>query len=193
MALKLITPATELAVSLADAKVHLRIDADITTEDTLVTALIMAATEAAEQATQRAIMTQVWEVTLDAFPPAITLPRVPVVSVTSLKYFDMAGIQQTINPALYALDTSNEYAPASVAPVYGGTWPAARDQLNTVTLRFTAGYANAAAVPASIAAWIKLMVGSMYENREGERIERGAVLSLGFADRLLDRYKVWQL
>lgn len=193
MALKLITPATALAVSLADAKVHLRIDADQTAEDTLVTALILAATEAAEQATQRAIMQQVWEITLDAFPTAFTLPRVPVVSVTSIKYYDLAGVQQTLSSALYTLDTGNEYGPASVAPVYGGIWPAARDQLNTVTLRFAAGYADAASVPASIAAWIKLMVGSMYENREGERIERGSVLSLGFADRLLDRYRIWQL
>jgi len=30
----------------------------------------------------------------------------------------------------------------------------------------------------------------MYENRESEVVDRGSVLSLGFADRLLDRYRV---
>ena len=49
MALKLITPATELAVSLADTKAHLRVD--VADDDTLITALITAATELAEQAT----------------------------------------------------------------------------------------------------------------------------------------------
>jgi uncharacterized phiE125 gp8 family phage protein len=189
MALKLITPAIELAVSLAEAKAHLKVD--IADDDTLITAFIIAATELAEQATGRAIMPQTWELTLDAFPDAFELTRVPAVSITSLKYFDTTSTQQTLGSALYTLDNTDDFGSAFVVPVYSGVWPDTRAQINAVALRYVAGYAAAANVPDSIKAWIKLQVGAMYENRAAE----GAVqtYALGFADRLLDRYKVHAL
>lgn len=187
MALKLITAATALAVSLAEAKQHLRVDtAD---EDALITALITAATEMAEQATGRAIMQQTWELTLDAFPEAFELTRVPAASITSIRYWDTTGTQQTLGTALYTLDNADDFGSAYAVPAVGGDWPAARQQINAVALRYVAGYASAAVVPDSIKAWIKLQVGAMYENRQAE----GTVQThaLGYADRLLDRYKVW--
>lgn len=189
MALKLITPATELAVSLEDAKAHLRVDT--TDENALITAYIMAAAELAEQATGRALMPQTWELTLDAFPEAFEITRVPAVSITSLKYWDITGIQQTLGTALYTLDNADDYDSARVIPVYGENWPGTREQTNAVALRYVAGYATAGNVPDSIKAWIKLQVGAMYENRQAE----GSVqmYALGFADRLLDRYKVWSV
>lgn len=189
MSLKLITPAAELPVSLADVKAHLRVDT--TDEDTLITAYITAAAELAEQATGRALMPQTWELTLDAFPEAFEITRVPAASITSLKYWDAAGTQQTLGTGLYTLDNTDDFGPACVVPVYGGVWPNTREQINAVALRYVAGYATADAVPASINAWIKLQVGAMYENRQAE----GAVqtYALGFADRLLDRYKVWSV
>lgn len=189
MALKLITPATDLAVSLAEAKIHLRVET--TDEDALITSLIMAAAEQAEQYTGRALMPQTWELTLDAFPDAFELTRLPVASITSVKYWDTAGTQQTLGTARYTLDNTDDYGPAYVVPVYGDTWPDTRAQINAVAVRYVAGYANVAAVPDSIKAWIKLQVSAMYENREAE----GSVqtFKLGFADRLLDRYKVWSM
>lgn len=189
MALKLITPATELAVSLAEAKLHLRIDD--AADDTLISAFITAATEMAEQATCRAIMPQTWELTLDAFPAALQLTRVPAASVISLKYTDSTGTVQTLASNLYTLDRADDYGHAYVVPAYATSWPNTRDQINAVALRYVAGYADAASVPESIKAWIKLMVGAMYENREAETVGNGSAIKLGFADRLLDRYKVW--
>lgn len=189
MALKLITPATEPPISLTEAKAHLRVD--IADDDTLITAYILAAAELAEQATGRALMPQTWELTLDAFPEAFEITRVPAASITSLKYWDTAGDQQTLGTARYTLDNTDDFGHAYVVPVFGDTWPEAREQINAVALRYVAGYANAAAVPDSIKAWIKLQVGAMYENRQAE----GAVQThaLGFADRLLDRYRVHSL
>ena len=63
MSLKLVTAASTYPVTLAEAKLHLRVDS--TDEDTLITALITAATEMCEQKTGRAIMQQTWDVTLD--------------------------------------------------------------------------------------------------------------------------------
>ena len=192
MALKLITAPSTYPVTLAEAKLHCRVD--IADDDTLITALITAATEMAEQKTGRAIMTQTLELTLDAFPEAFELTRVPVQSITSVKYYDTTGTQQTLSDTLYALDAADDFGFAHISPVYGGTWPTTRDQINAVAVRYVAGYADAASVPQSIKNWILLMVSTMYANRETEAYSSRAVsttVQMQFVDRLLDRYVVF--
>src|SRR5574343_985939 len=118
MALKLITAATTTPVTLAEAKLHCRVDG--TDEDALITSLITAATETAEQQLAgRVLMQQTWELTLDAFPGVFELTRVPVQSITSLKYYDTAGVQQTMAGADYTLDTTDDIGWALVTPAYG--------------------------------------------------------------------------
>lgn len=191
MSLRLITAPTTYPVTLAEAKLHCKIDS--TDDDALVTALITAATEVCEQKLGRAIMAQTWELTLDAFPDYIELTRTPVQSITSLKYIDTAGAEQTLGSGLYAF-AQDDFGFARVDPVYGGEWPTTRDQINAVALRYVAGYTNAAAVPEGIKQWIKLMISTMYENRETEAYSSRAVsttVQMGFVDGLLDRYRVW--
>ena len=65
MPLKLTAAATAAAVSLAEAKLHLRVDS--TDDDTLIAALVAAATDAAEHLMGRAVMPQQWQLTLDSF------------------------------------------------------------------------------------------------------------------------------
>ena len=63
-------------------------------------------------------------------------------------------------------------------------------------VRYVAGYANAAAVPEPIKAWIKLMINTMFDNRETESYSSRAVsttVQMSFVDRLLDRYVVHSL
>lgn len=188
MSLRLVTPAASAAVSLAEAKAQLRVDAS--DEDTLITSLVVAATDMAEQQTRRAIMPQTWELALDAFPAEFELTRVPVSNITSVKYTDYAGVEQTLDPSAYVLDTSDDYGYAYVRPAYGTEWPSAREG---VKVRYVAGYANAAAVPEPIKQWIKLMVSTMFDNRETESYSSRAVsttVKMQFVDRLLDRYCV---
>ena len=192
MALKLITAPSTYPVTLAEAKLHCRVD--IADDDTLITALITAATEMAEQKTGRAIMTQTLELTLDAFPDAFELTRVPVQSVTSVKYYDTTGAQQTLSNTLYALDAADDFGFAHISPVYAGVWPNTREQPDAVAVRYVAGYADSASVPQSIKNWILLMVSTMYENRETEAYSSRAVsttVQMQFVDRLLDRYVVF--
>lgn len=187
MALKLIIAATGLAISVAEAKVHLKVDT--VDEDALIEIYIKAATEAAEQMIGRAIMPQTWELTEEAFPAVLQLTRIPVVSIASLKYFDNDGVQQTLSNTLYQLDNFDDFSSARVVPAYGSNWPSTRLVPNAVVLRYLAGYANAGDVPSSIKDWIYLQVGAMYENRE---LEGGVqTYALGYADRLLDRWKVY--
>jgi uncharacterized phiE125 gp8 family phage protein len=184
MALKLITPASTYPVTLAEAKLHLRVDG--TDEDTLITALITAATEMAEQETGRALMTQTWELTQDAFDSAMVLTRTPVASITSIKYIDLDGVEQTLNGANYTLYSTDDYGYHQVTPAYGLDWPETRIQDSAVAVRYVAGYTT---VPQPIKQWILLMIGSMYDNRESETTQNPT--KHRFVDRLLDRYKVY--
>lgn len=187
MSLKRITAPSALAVSLADAKAHLKVDhAD---EDALITLMINAATESAEQAVGRAIMPQAWQLTLDAFPEAFELTRTPVTGITSVQYTDTDGTLQTLASSAYSLDNASDHSYHYLVPAYSTSWPDTREQVNAVAVQFTCGYASAEDVPPGIKSWLLLQVGAMYENRQAEG--KAQTYALGFADRLLDRYKVW--
>jgi len=187
MALKPITAATALAVSLAEVKAQANID--VSDDDTKITAIIHSATALAEQATGRAIMTQTWELTLDSFPNAIELTRVPVQSVTSITYADSTGAETVLSEALYSLDNADYFGFAYVVPAYNTDWPDTRDEINAVKVRYVAGYANAASVPAATKQWICLVVGMLYENH-GILSER-QMHELEYAKSLLDGMKVF--
>lgn len=188
--LKLITAPSTYPVTLAEVKLHCRVDSS--DEDTLLASLITAATEMAEQHTGRALMAQTWEVSQDAFTSYIELTRVPVASITSVKYFDTNGVEQTLSNTLYTL-VQDDFGYARVTPAYGTFWPDTQERDVAVTVTYVAGYASAAAVPESIKQWIKLMISTMFDNRETESYSSRAVsttVKMQFVDRLLDRYKV---
>jgi uncharacterized phiE125 gp8 family phage protein len=197
MPLKLIAPPDEEPISLDEAKLHLRVDG--TEEDGLIAGLIVAARQGAEHLTGRALMPQTWELALDGFredgidcPPRhayrITLPKAPLVDVTSIKYLDAAGEQQTLDLSAYAVDDYSE--PARVMPAYGTCWPEARCESNSVLIRYEAGYADADGVPQQIKQWMLLQIGAMYANRESMAAV-ASIVEMPFADRLLDAYRMW--
>jgi uncharacterized phiE125 gp8 family phage protein len=66
MGLRQTTPPAVEPVSLAEAKLHLRVD--ITDDDALITGLIQGARYAAENMCRRVMVTQSWGLTLDGFP-----------------------------------------------------------------------------------------------------------------------------
>jgi uncharacterized phiE125 gp8 family phage protein len=185
MTLKLITAASTYPVTLSDAKLHCKVDA--ADEDTLITSLITVASELAEQYTGAALMTQTWELSLDAFPDALELTRIPVQSVTSVKYYDTSGVLQTLSNTLYTVDLSDDNNSAYIVPAYNTTWPDTRAQINAVVVRYVAGYTT---VPEPIKQWMKIAIATMYKFREGTAIERATMMDLKYVDRLLDRYSV---
>jgi uncharacterized phiE125 gp8 family phage protein len=204
MALQLQTAATADPVTLAEAKLHLRVD--ITADDALITSLITAATLDAEHISGRALMPQKWLLTLDSFvkPTAqwgmyvpavqsIDLPRPPVTGVDSIKYVDaVTGTLTTVNPTVYQVAMASDYT-AKIVPAYGQSWPSPRAQPESVQILFSTGYADATKVPEPIKTWIKLKVGALYENRELVAVDtRIAMVQMPF-DSLLDRYRTWLL
>lgn len=205
MALKLTVPRAAQPVTLAEAKLHLRVDSS--DEDALISALIVAATDDAEHLMGRAVLTQRWQLTLDAFnapppsgqlvapastPDEIALQRPPVTSVVSVKYLQASdGVLTTLAPSEYTLAAASDYT-ARLVPAWGKSWPATRDMPEAVQIVFECGYADAASVPENIKAWIKLRVGSLYANREQWTTGRNITIAPNpFIDCLLDRYRAW--
>lgn len=164
MGLTLLQAPAEEPVSLAEAKLHLRVDD--ATDDALIGALITQARERAERVTGRALVTQQWRQTWDTWPAGgILRPRrPPLVSVQSVSYLDDAGARQTVDGADYLITTDT--APGCIQPAWGLAWPACRAVAGSVRVDYTAGHGAAAAVPASIKGWIKLAVGAWYGQRE---------------------------
>lgn len=141
-------PTTE-PVTLDELKANARIDtADA---DTRLSTLIEVARDNVERITERALLTQTWERRLDRFPPTpvgIGLERPPLQSVTSVKYIDSDGVEQTLDPSKYTVNSFRE--PGAVYPSYGETWPQTRDEPDAVRVVYVAGWTEAAKVPASI-------------------------------------------
>lgn len=164
MALRLITAPTALPVSLADAKLHLKVDHDA--DDALITLMLKAAARSAEQELNRALMSQTWELRLDAFPAAeIELPMPRVQSISSVAYTDAAGAEQTLAGSAYTLDP--DVLPGWLLPALGTTWPDTRDQANAVRITFVAGYGNTPeSLPEDVRVWILLHLAAAYRNRE---------------------------
>lgn len=188
MTARLITAPAALAVTLADAKLALKIENSDTSQDTLVEAWLRGVIDWTENYIGRALITQTWRVTLDGFPDAIKLPRPPVSSVSWVKYYDEDGVQQTLDPADYVADTVSE--PGYVVPAPDVTWPTTQsDAINTVSVQYVCGYgASDTSVPAAVKNFILAKLVQQYD--PAIRPESNTVQA-SFIDRLLDGYVVF--
>lgn len=199
MGLHIVTgPAVE-PLTLDDTKVHLRVPQELHDEDGLIDTLIRSARQYVETFTQRALITQTWDWRLDAFPCAGTglqLPVANVTSVTSVTYTDMVGASQTWSSSLYQTDlpVGPHAQRARLMPAYAQSYPTTRDQLNAVVVRFVAGYgADGSAVPDSLLAGMKVLIGHWFMNREAVVVGVGtaAVPIPAAVDALLWPYRVF--
>jgi uncharacterized phiE125 gp8 family phage protein len=196
MTVRVITPPSVEPVSLAQAKQWCRIDDDITDQDAVITILIQGMREYAENLTGRAFVQRTLELTLPCFPAVIELPRPPLISVTHIKYYDLSGALQTLDPGVYEVDSYRE--PGLVRPAYLESWEPARNVFNAVQVRYEAGYAPVGSptdyremVPANLKVWMNARLATLYENRE--QLITGTIvqpLPRDFADGLLDSLRV---
>lgn len=190
--IEVITAATVYPVTLAQAKEQLRVSHS--GDDDLINGCISAATEFAEAYCQRKFALRTMEQTQDGFGSVILLEAGPVISVTSVKYDDADGVEQTMttSPVQYELDSVN----AVIYLPYGETWPAARSHWNSVRIRFDVGYYTSASpedyratIPDSAKQGILMVTADLYENAEaGQMAER---YENKMAKMMLHSQRVW--
>jgi uncharacterized phiE125 gp8 family phage protein len=186
MTLSLYTAPTSEPVTAAEVKLDARLSG--TAFDSTIETLITAARMEAEAETGRALMPQTWELVLDAFPSeslAIEVGKLPISTITHVKYYDTSGVLQTLAADQYTLDGNKLPGWIYLAP--DCLWPSTQCRENAVQIRFVAGYANAAAVPAPIKYWIRAKVVPEVDMTK----EQSTVTD--FVNRMLDPYRLYHV
>jgi uncharacterized phiE125 gp8 family phage protein len=168
-----ITAPATLPVSTSDLHNFMRLND--TTEDALLTAWLTAAVDLYQSDSREILISTGYRLNLDNWPgqqsinfpysisatPMICLPVYPVTAVASVQYLDTTATWQTLSGTTIDLTNSPSriVLPVSLPQLHP-------TQLPSVQVNFTAGYANAAAVPALPALLVKLIASHWYGNRE---------------------------
>lgn len=177
--LALKTPAAERVVTVDELQLQARIDHD--EEDTLLEALIDAATRYVERVQGRQLLTATWTLALEDFPESggrIEPPRSPLQSVVEIRYYDGDGVDQVFDAAKYRVHTDRE--PGRIELVSGESWPGVEDdRLDAVRIDFTAGWSSVSEVPRTLRLAVLMLAAHLYERREAvEQVRRGQLVEV---------------
>lgn len=155
---------TALPVSLQEIRAHTRVTNH--DDDANLKTYMEEATEYIEDLSRKQLITQTWRVTGYNWPGSIIeLPKRPLVSVTTVKYTDSAGDQQTVDSGLYTVDT--DATPGRIILNHNETWPSNRGHTNDIEITFVCGFGDEGSdVPPGLKHAIKMMVAYRNENRE---------------------------
>jgi|DEB0MinimDraft_6_1074348.scaffolds.fasta_scaffold26178_2 hypothetical protein len=206
--LQIVTEPAREPVTAIEAREHLRLDDDV--DNIQVMAYIMAAREWAENYTGRVFITRTLRQFLDSTPAvtnngfngyrtghqnsltggqyAIEIAASPVISVTSVKYYNDAGTESTWATSNYYVDTVRDVP--RIVLLDGGSWPTDLRGANGLEINFTAGYGSSPdSVPEPIRLAILQYCTFLYEHRgdfEGSALPKPPSL----LQALLQPYKI---
>lgn len=138
------TPPASDPITTAEVEAALRLGSGF--DSTTVSRIIPAATRKVETDSERSLITRTITGKLDRWPQGgvIYLPYPPFGSVTSLKYFDTSGAEQTlVENTDYEVKMSGDSGRLVVVP--GGSWPYVQsDKVEPIEVIYTAGYGASA-------------------------------------------------
>jgi uncharacterized phiE125 gp8 family phage protein len=140
-ALRVITPPPYEAISLDETKLYLNVDDDIIERDDEINGCIAAARGWIESYTGLSLIRQTLEMAFDQWPHCgyLELPRSPLISIDSIKYIDLNGVERTWADTNYQTDLVS--VPGRITLAYAGLFPSSfRSDLNAWKVRFTAGH-----------------------------------------------------
>lgn len=131
----------------------------------MIAGMIRAAREYTERLCSLAMLTQTWTFTLDAFSKReIVLPRWPVISVSSITYYDTANASQTFSSASYRLGVRPDDM-GIIQLNQDASWPSTYDRTGAVTVTFVAGFgATPATVPNDLVYSVKILAAEFFQN-----------------------------
>lgn len=176
----------------AAENVHARDDGDGSYfEASLILRLIKVGRQLCEEETELSLVLKTLEVSQRSFYPAcIELPGGPVRSIVSVTYVDSSGVDTVVAADQYRLSTSSRMA--ILRPAYNVTWPSARCDVDSVRVRYTAGYSTDDSppreVPEPIRQAMHLFIAHYYNNRDAVDIDSVMELPLG-ARYLIGKYR----
>lgn len=188
----LVTPPSIKPVTRTEVKAAL--DIGYADKDTLIDGLIAAATTHFESILEMPLCEQSWSQSFDEICGRLPLYKEPVISITSVKYLDEDGIEQTIDPTDYSLVaddicTAVKFRSGYTAPTLYAVSPA-------VTVLYKAGYVNAGSspnftstVPDDIKQAMFLLIRQWFDNPSAVVVGTTATKMPNAVDALLSPYR----
>jgi uncharacterized phiE125 gp8 family phage protein len=178
MNIKILARGTAEPVTLAEAKLHLRVD--LSDDDALITAMISAAREMVERYTSRTLIYTAYRLTMDNWPYDIELPRSPAIEAAAnlvtgiayitprIRYYDGDGNQQTMTYAAGDFEILLDNNPPLLVLPPSGIWPVTYPlQRGAIEIDWIAGYGSASTgIPELLRLAIMMLVAHWYEHRE---------------------------
>ena len=167
MSIKTITPPASEPVSLAEAKLYLRIDH--AHEDELIATLIGAAREAVEAAIGRALIARRVRESLDIWrreaAQGAVLGLGPVTDVIAVRLLADNGSQSVLDPERYRFDGDRDRPRL----VFAAGVPTALRDVGGIEIEYECGYAeDASDLPVALRLAVLQIVASLYELRQGD-------------------------
>lgn len=155
------TPPAAEPVTIAEARAQCHIDgAD---QDTELNLYIKAARCQVEDETATKLITQTIAMRASRFCDLESLPMAPLQSITSVKYLDSDGVEQTLSTDVYEPVLIGLVVAIRLKP--GQSWPAIRGASDAVRVVAVAGYGAAADVPTKAKLAMLLMIGDWSRSR----------------------------
>lgn len=199
----LVSPAALPPVSLAEAKLHMRVDHN--DDDALIAGLVGGATQYLDGWTGvlgACLVEQTWRQDFDCFDRNLYLPLGPVIDISSITWRDTAGVESAVSTAVYDLVT-DETARTFVRFVGDFVFPSDLHESRAVAVAYRAGYETTQEIPAAdpgptiparvtvpepLRVAILLMAAHWYSNREAVAQDALAELPIG-VDSLIAPYR----
>ena len=186
--LRIETAPTVEPVTLAEAKLWLKIDTTQTDDDDLITSLIKDAREAAEHYCKRVFVSQKWKFIFDVQPTEIKMPLGYVQTVSTVKTYAEDGTATTETSTYYSYDVG-ELSRLWIKSGY--TWTSTTRLHGIFEIAYIVGWYGGTSdtvgsntmpvVPESVKSAIKMIVAKWYEDRGDSALPDNAI-------RKLDRY-----
>ena len=162
MIFKQITEPAVEPLDLSQIKTYHRVNGD--DQDAVMGVLMVAARQVVENYTGRSLITQTWEGVTGQWGQRLSLAA-SLQSVTSVKYYDVNGVLQILDPASYRV--FNHGLVGEIHAVTGVNWPSVQTRPDAIQVTFVAGYGDTSeSVPKPIWQAMMLLFGHFFENRE---------------------------
>ena len=193
-----ITPPTESPITLAEAKAFMRVD--FADDDTLIQSLIDTAVECGQKITRRVFINTEFRTLRNGFGEARTftsggeLPLVlrksPFISTT---LFNFKKTDDTVVVLVKDTDYFEEIVADYSKLRPEDLWPFDnKRRVQSITIEFTAGFANAAAVPQDLKTALLQHITALYENR-GDCDVAGESSIPSIAMSIYQKFKIMEL
>lgn len=125
-------------VTLSEARKTLKFSDGNTAFDSTIGSLIRGASQAIAKYQRRSLVKTTYKMVNDDWLPEFNPLFPPLVSVTSIKYLDTAGTQQTLAADQYIVDNASE--PGRISRAYGVAWPLLQGVQAQIEITYDAGY-----------------------------------------------------